>query len=75
MVPVIGSGKFVTAPIISDDRRPIEDSSTDSNLQDKNGVMSTLLRDSSLDHGGHVNNAVSEEKLIQWKLTLHQIGI
>lgn len=75
MVPVIGSGKFVMAPIISDDRRPIEDSSTDSNLQDKNGVMSTLLRDSSLDHGGHVNNAVSEKKLIQWKLTLHQIGL
>ncbi|KAK7832605.1 tbc1 domain family member 15, partial [Quercus suber] len=73
MVPVIGSGRFITAPIINDDRRMIEDSSTDSNLQDDNGLMATSLVDSSLDHGRHVSNAVSEKKVIQWKLNLHQI--
>ncbi|XP_050251771.1 GTPase-activating protein gyp7 isoform X2 [Quercus robur] len=30
---------------------------------------------SSLDHGRHVSNAVSEKKVIQWKLNLHQIGL
>lgn len=75
MVPVIGSGRFITAPIINDDRQMIEDSSSDSNLQDDNGVMATSLVDSSLDHGRHVSNAVSEKKVIQWKLNLHQIGI
>lgn len=75
MVPVIGSGRFITAPIINDDRQMIEDSSTDSNFQDDNGVMATSLIDSSLDHGRHVSNAVSEKKVIQWKLNLHQIGM
>ncbi|KAM3683319.1 hypothetical protein ACB098_12G138000 [Castanea mollissima] len=75
MVPVIGSGRFITAPIINDDRQMIEDSSSDSNLQDDNGVMATSLVDSSLDHGRHVSNAVSEKKVIQWKLNLHQIGL
>lgn len=75
MVPVIGSGRFITAPIINDDRQMIEDSSSDSNLQDDNGVMATSLVNSSLDHGRHVSNAVSEKKVIQWKLNLHQIGI
>ncbi|XP_050251775.1 rab GTPase-activating protein 22 isoform X5 [Quercus robur] len=75
MVPVIGSGRFITAPIINNDRQMIEDSSTDSNFQDDNGVMATSLVDSSLDHGRHVSNAVSEKKVIQWKLNLHQIGL
>lgn len=60
MVPVIGSGKFVTSPIISDDGQPIEDA-TKGNMRD-NEVMSTSSRD-------------LEEKVIQWKLVLHQIGM
>lgn len=75
MVPAIGSGNFITAPIMTDDGQTKEESSTNSDLQDKNGVMSTHLLDSSLDSGGHVNNAVSDNKVIQWKLTLHQIGL
>lgn len=75
MVPAIGSGNFITAPIMTDDGQTKEESSTNSDLQDKNGVMSTHILDSSLDSCGHVNNAVSDNKVIQWKLTLHQIGI
>ncbi|KAF2294918.1 hypothetical protein GH714_027013 [Hevea brasiliensis] len=55
LVPVIGSGKFITTPIITDDGQSIMDSSTN-NAQ-----------------GGHVNNAVSDKKVIQWMLVLHQI--
>jgi hypothetical protein len=75
MVPAIGSGKFITAPIITDGGQTNEESSTNGDLRDQNGVMSTHLPDSSLDCGGHVNNVVSDNKVIQWKLTLHQIGI
>ncbi|XP_059431976.1 rab GTPase-activating protein 22-like isoform X2 [Corylus avellana] len=75
MVPAIGSGKFITAPIITDGGQTNEESSTNSDLQDQNGVMSTHLPDSSLDCGGHVNNAVSDNKVIQWKRSLHQIGL
>ncbi|XP_057985021.1 uncharacterized protein LOC110663353 isoform X1 [Hevea brasiliensis] len=57
LVPVIGSGKFITTPIITDDGQSIMDSSTN-NAQ-----------------GGHVNNAVSDKKVIQWMLVLHQIGL
>ncbi|XP_024019171.1 TBC1 domain family member 15 [Morus notabilis] len=60
MVPIIGSGKFVTTPIITNDGQPMEESTSDSTRDD--GVMST----SSLN---------SDKKVIQWKLSLHQIGL
>lgn len=59
MVPVIGSGKFLTTPIITDDGQPIEESA--------NGNISN--------NGGDANHATSDKKVIQWKLFLHQIGI
>ncbi|OMP11139.1 hypothetical protein COLO4_04013 [Corchorus olitorius] len=51
MVPVIGSGKFITTPLITDDGQPIEDG------------------------GWHVTSAVSDKKVAQWMLSLHQIGL
>ncbi|KAJ7972624.1 TBC1 domain family member 15 [Quillaja saponaria] len=52
MVPAIGSGKFLTSPIISsEDSQQVEDSPT------------------------NTSNSVSNKKVIQWKLTLHQIGL
>ncbi|KAG7989654.1 hypothetical protein I3843_03G249900 [Carya illinoinensis] len=61
MVPVIGSGKLITAPIIADSGQTIENSSTQSDLQEQNG--------------GQVNNAVSDKKVTHWKQALHQIGL
>lgn len=75
VVPTIGSGKIITAPIISDGGPTIIESLATSNLQDENGVGSTYAPDSSLDHVGHMNNSVSDKKVIQWTLTLHQIGL
>ncbi|KAA8543392.1 hypothetical protein F0562_021113 [Nyssa sinensis] len=62
MVPIIGSGKFITAAIINDDGQPMQDPSTSSDPHDNIGVMSS-------------NDAVSDKKVIQWKLSLHQIGL
>lgn len=50
MVPVIGSGKYITTPIITDDGQPIDGS--------PNGAK----------------HDVSDKKVIQWMLFLHQIG-
>ncbi|KAK9280953.1 hypothetical protein L1049_003844 [Liquidambar formosana] len=74
MVPIIGSGKIIKAPIITDDGQTIQDS-PNSDSRDINGSMSTATLDSSLDHGGNLNDAVLNKKVIQWKLTLHQIGL
>ncbi|XP_059660322.1 rab GTPase-activating protein 22-like isoform X2 [Cornus florida] len=62
MVPIVGSGKFVTTPIISDDGQPIRDPSTDNDSIDNSGTMSS-------------NDAVSDKKVIHWKLGLPQIGL
>ncbi|CAN1245211.1 TBC1 domain family member 15 [Linum grandiflorum] len=53
MCPVIGSGKFLTTPVIGDDGQPITDSS----------------------EGWHASEAVTDKKVLQWMLTLHQIGL
>ncbi|KAL8530239.1 hypothetical protein ACS0TY_007329 [Phlomoides rotata] len=58
MVPTIGSGKFITTPIINDDGTPVQDPS--SNVRVNYGVS---------------NRGPSDEREIQWKLTLPQIGL
>ncbi|GFZ17685.1 Ypt/Rab-GAP domain of gyp1p superfamily protein [Actinidia rufa] len=62
MVPIIGSGKFLTAPIITDDGQPINDPSTNSDLGDNSEAL--FNNDTGLD-----------KKVIQWKLNLPQIGL
>ena len=62
MVPIIGSGKFIMAPIITDDGQPINDPSTNSDLGDNSEAMSN-------------NDTGLDEKVIQWKLNLPQIGL
>lgn len=67
MVPMIGSGKFVTTAIITADGQPVEEK-TSTNLQEIDTVGTS---DDSL--GG--NNSTLDKKVIEWKLTLHQIGL
>ncbi|XP_022156761.1 TBC1 domain family member 15-like isoform X2 [Momordica charantia] len=64
MVPLIGTGKFVTAAIITEDGRPVEEEIS-CNLQEIDIVGS---RD-----GG--NPSGLDKKVTEWKLTLHQIGL
>ncbi|KAK8630247.1 hypothetical protein V6N13_079050 [Hibiscus sabdariffa] len=67
--PVIGSGKYITAPVITDDGQPIQDPfvlletnpGTDANNAD---MVNKLLPRGPFD-----------KKIIQWLLTLHQIGL
>ncbi|KAH9785285.1 Rab-GAP TBC domain-containing protein [Citrus sinensis] len=58
IVPIIGSGKFITAAIVTDDGQSLQDSNRD-----------------SLDQGWHVDGTISDKKVLQWMLGLHQIGL
>ena len=63
MVPTIGNGRIITAPIISNDGQPIQDPSTTS---DDPTAAGFLKFDDGMD---------LDKRVIQWKLILHQIGI
>ncbi|XP_023514874.1 TBC1 domain family member 15-like isoform X1 [Cucurbita pepo subsp. pepo] len=67
MVPMIGSGKFVTTAIITADGRPVEEE-TSTNLQEIDTVGTS-------DDSPGGNNSTLDKKVIEWKLTLHQIGL
>ncbi|KAL2247597.1 small G protein signaling modulator 1-like [Sesamum indicum] len=64
MFPLIGSGKFVTAPIIKENGEPTEDPIV---LQQ----ISLAKEDGAEEH----SDVPMSKKEIEWKLTLHQIGL
>ncbi|KAH9613240.1 hypothetical protein KSS87_023929 [Heliosperma pusillum] len=62
MVPTIGSGNFLTTPIVTDDGQPIE-----------NGERAN---DNEFPHQqGRSNDPALEKKVIRWKQVLPQIGL
>ncbi|CAD5190394.1 unnamed protein product [Musa acuminata subsp. malaccensis] len=64
MENTVGSGKMITTPVISEDGQPIENpSSNGANLGEEQ------LPDNKTD------NVTQDKEVIQWKLTLHQIGL
>ncbi|KAG8386159.1 hypothetical protein BUALT_Bualt03G0120100 [Buddleja alternifolia] len=79
MFPLVGSGKFVTAPIIMEDGQPIQDPIVLQQINLGN-------EPASLTEGNDAPNGLRtvkqsnghcplDKKEIQWKLTLHQIGL
>ncbi|KAA0026089.1 TBC1 domain family member 15-like [Cucumis melo var. makuwa] len=68
MVPIIGTGRFVTTAIVTEDGRPVEEERS-RNLQEIDTVGTSSR--SSLD----ANNSALDKKVTEWKLTLHQIGL
>lgn len=99
MFPVIGSGRFITAPVINEDGEPIQDPLVllEAN-PDKGILVSSEHRENGIDSSSElstgntsdVNSRSSyssemvkdlssqnamDKKVIQWKLTLHQIGL
>lgn len=82
--PIIGSGKFITSPVITEDGQPIQDplvmletghckaaDSSDSNGQNQSNVnisSSEIVKELT-------SSGPLEKKVIQWMLTLHQIGL
>ncbi|XP_019196832.1 PREDICTED: TBC1 domain family member 15-like [Ipomoea nil] len=59
---LIGSGKFVTAPIISEEGDPILDPIVLQQMGDGDGNNPDMVKE-------------TDQRIIQWKLTLHQIGL
>lgn len=62
MEPIVGTGKFVTTPVITDDGQPIQSPSIRSDLEDNGGAMPS-------------DDVIEDKKVVQWKLSLHQIGL
>lgn len=67
MFPLIGSGRFITAPIVTEDGEPIKDPIV---LHEANLDPETLNQANDA-----LGNNLGDKKVIQWKLTLHQIGL
>ncbi|CAK9150276.1 unnamed protein product [Ilex paraguariensis] len=73
MFPLIGSGRFLTAPVVTEDGEPVQDPVVLKELgllPEENGASggSEMVKEPS----GH---GPQDKKVIQWKLTLHQIGL
>ncbi|KAL8033609.1 hypothetical protein ABFX02_13G170600 [Erythranthe guttata] len=79
MFSLVGSGKFVTAPIITEDGEPIQDPIV---LQQLNcgKEHASLIQGNDAFSGSQMERQSNgygpmDKKEIQWKLTLHQIGL
>ncbi|XP_051125751.1 rab GTPase-activating protein 22-like isoform X2 [Andrographis paniculata] len=79
MFSLVGSGRFVTAPIITDDGQPIQDPIVlqQINLEEN---PESRTQENGFINGSHVEkhpngHSTLSKKEIQWKLTLHQIGL
>lgn len=72
----VGSGRIITAPIIAEDGMPIKDPLV---LLEATSDQNTLQGCStSSRNGNEVDksvNRVMDKQIIEWKLTLHQIGL
>ena len=81
MFPVIGSGRYITAPVITEDGQPIQDPLVLLEANPESGPLvpqDTGTADAESD-GSQPNSCsnmepVTDQKIIQWMLTLHQIG-
>ncbi|KAJ0103498.1 hypothetical protein Patl1_04294 [Pistacia atlantica] len=70
MFPVVGSGKFITAPVITEDGQPIQDPLV---LQETNSGLSASSSSEIVKE--LASHGPLDKKVIQWMLTLHQIGL
>ncbi|XP_059302677.1 rab GTPase-activating protein 22-like [Lycium ferocissimum] len=88
IVPVIGSGKFITTAIVTDNGEPIEEATTGNSQEtsdatpindvtDNGQSVEVATTSNSQDTNDVVptDDGVSDKKMIQWKLSLHQIGL
>ncbi|PKI55879.1 hypothetical protein CRG98_023760, partial [Punica granatum] len=73
MFPLIGSGRYVTAPIITEDGHAIQDPIV--LLQTNPGAQNGPFDPTSNPTPNMDVEPIKNKKEIQWKLTLHQIGL
>lgn len=75
--PLVGSGRFITSPVIAEDGQPIQDPLV---LLETNPAKGLALlpqdenRLPSIDAADNLEK-VTDKRVIQWMLTLHQIGL
>ncbi|CAO2833505.1 unnamed protein product [Amaranthus hypochondriacus] len=76
MFPLIGSGRFITAPVINDRGEAIMDPLVllETNIGE-NADVGGSGDGSGYSESASKNNGPMSKKEIQWKLTLHQIGL
>ncbi|KAJ6797542.1 TBC1 domain family member 17-like [Iris pallida] len=68
MDSLVGSGRVITAPIITEDGVPIKDPLVLLEAGTKEAASSNGYTESN-------DQVITDKKIIQWKLTLHQIGL
>lgn len=75
----VGSGKIVTAPIITEDGFPVKDPlvllEATSDTTQGASITTTTTGNSSGIEVGNSTDRVMDKQIIDWKLTLHQIGL
>ena len=82
LFPLVGSGRFITAPVITDDGQPIQDPLVLLQVNPDKGEVVIPFQDNSgvgvdIIDASSANNLkkVTDKRVIQWMLTLHQIGL
>ncbi|CAH1444445.1 unnamed protein product [Lactuca virosa] len=74
MFPLVGSGKFITAPVITEDGTPTQDPIV--LLEANPEKLMTPTTQATINSGKEISVPKEEDnKIIQWKLTLRQIGL
>lgn len=71
MEKAVGSGVVITAPLITEDGQPIADPASNGAAFQEN-IPADTVDSSNLEREAH--NKPLDKEVIQWKLTLHQIG-
>uniref|UniRef100_A0A5B6ZKI7 Putative TBC1 domain family member 15-like n=1 Tax=Davidia involucrata TaxID=16924 RepID=A0A5B6ZKI7_DAVIN len=79
MFPIIGSGRFISAPVITEDGEPIQDPLVLLEANPDKGLGSLPQENDTSNSSEMVKEPTShgpqDKKVIQWILTLHQIGL
>ncbi|KAK6946857.1 Rab-GTPase-TBC domain [Dillenia turbinata] len=82
MFPIIGSGRFITAPIVTEEGEPIQDPIVLLETNPGKGPLPLRengdngnSRQSTFDSSIPSSQGPCDKKVIEWMLTLHQIGL
>ncbi|WCJ37860.1 Ypt/Rab-GAP domain of gyp1p superfamily protein [Euphorbia peplus] len=78
--PIVGSGRFITAPVITEEGQPIHEplvmlETNQGKDTDNEGVASSPAANALELVKELISRGPLDKKIIQWLLTLHQIGL
>ncbi|KAK7324658.1 hypothetical protein VNO77_28392 [Canavalia gladiata] len=77
LFPLVGSGQFITAPIVTENGQLIHDPLVQKETNPAKGPVAVLPQDngSPSNMDGANNLEKTDKRVVQWMLTLHQIGL